>query len=201
VILTDEIYEKILFDGATHHHAAAAAGDDVLCLTFSGLSKAYRVCGYRAGWVMVSGPKETATEFLEGLTLLANMRMCANVPAQHAIQTALGGYQSIDELIVPGGRFYDQAMLADRLLNEIPGVTSVRPRGALYCFPRLDPEMYPIDDDEQFVIELLRAKKILVTHGTGFNWTAPDHFRLVTLPRVEELEDAVGRIATFLAAY
>jgi len=199
VVLTDEIYEKILFDGATHHHAAAAAGDDVLCLTFSGLSKAYRVCGYRAGWVMVSGPKETATEFLEGLTLLANMRMCANVPAQHAIQTALGGYQSIDELIVPGGRFYDQAMLADKLLNEIPGVTSVRPKGALYCFPRLDPEMYPIEDDEAFVIDLLRAKKILVTHGTGFNWFEPDHFRLVTLPDEEVLTEAIGRIGEFLA--
>lgn len=199
VVFSDEIYEKILFDDAVHHHAAAAAGNDVLCLTFSGLSKAYRVCGYRAGWVMVSGPKELAEDFLEGLTLLSNMRMCANVPAQHAIQTALGGYQSINELIVPGGRFYEQAMLADRLLNEIPGVTSVRPRGALYCFPRLDPEVYPIDDDEQFVIELLRSKKILVTHGTGFNWFAPDHFRLVTLPDVDVLEEAIGRIAEFLA--
>ena len=199
VVFADEIYEKILFDDAVHHHAAAAAGHDVLCLTFSGLSKAYRVCGYRAGWVMISGPKEIAEEFLEGLTLIANMRMCANVPAQHAIQTALGGYQSINELIVPGGRFYEQSMLAHRLLNEIPGVTSVRPRGALYCFPRLDPEVYAIEDDEQFVIDLLRAKKILVTHGSGFNWPAPDHFRLVTLPDVDVLEEAIGRIAEFLA--
>jgi alanine-synthesizing transaminase len=199
VVFADEIYEKILFDDAVHHHAAAAAGQDVLCLTFSGLSKAYRVCGYRAGWVMISGPKEVAEEFLEGLTLIANMRMCANVPAQHAIQTALGGYQSINELIVPGGRFYEQSMLAHRLLNEIPGVTSVKPRGALYCFPRLDPDVYAIDDDEQFVIELLRAKKILVTHGTGFNWPTPDHFRLVTLPDVDVLEEAIGRIAEFLA--
>jgi alanine-synthesizing transaminase len=199
VVFADEIYEKIIFDDAVHHHAAAAAGDDVLCLTFSGLSKAYRVCGYRAGWVMVSGPKELATDFLEGLTLIANMRMCANVPGQHAIQTALGGYQSIEELIVPGGRLYDQIMLADRLLNEIPGVTSVKPAGALYCFPRLDPAVYPIDDDEAFVIDLLRAKKILVTHGTGFNWPRPDHFRLVTLPDVAVLEDAIGRIADFLA--
>ncbi len=199
VVFADEIYEKILFDDAVHHHAAEAAGSDVLCLTFSGLSKAYRVCGYRAGWVMISGPKEIAEEFLEGLTLIANMRMCANVPAQHAIQTALGGYQSINELIVPGGRFYEQSMLADRLLNEIPGVSSVRPRGALYCFPRLDPEVYAIDDDEQFVIDLLRAKKILVTHGSGFNWPAPDHFRLVTLPDVDVLEEAIGRIAEFLA--
>ena len=173
VVFADEIYEKILFDDAVHHHAAKAAGNDVLCLTFSGLSKAYRVCGYRTGWVMISGPKEIAADFLEGLTLVANMRMCANVPAQHAIQTALGGYQSIEELIVPGGRFYEQSMLAHRLLNEIPGVSSVKPHGALYCFPRLDPEVYPIENDEMFVIELLRAKKILVTHGTGFNWPEP----------------------------
>jgi len=199
VVFADEIYEKILFDGAVHHHAATAAGHDVLCLTFSGLSKAYRVCGYRAGWVMISGPKEIAEDFLEGLTLIANMRMCANVPAQHAIQTALGGYQSVEELIVPGGRYYEQSMLAHKLLNDIPGVSSVRPRGALYCFPRLDPEVYPIKDDEQFVIDLLRAKKLLVTHGTGFNWPVPDHFRLVTLPDVTMLEEAIGRIADFLS--
>jgi alanine-synthesizing transaminase len=199
VVMADEIYEKILYDGALHHHAATYAGDDVLCLTFSGLSKAYRVCGYRAGWVMISGPRELATDFLEGLTLIANMRMCANVPAQHAIQTALGGYQSINDLIEPGGRFHEQTMLADLLLNEIPGVASVRPRGALYCFPRLDPDVYPIEDDESFVIDLLRSKRILVTHGTGFNWFDPDHFRLVTLPDVEVLSEAIGRIADFLA--
>ncbi|PRY53411.1 alanine-synthesizing transaminase [Knoellia remsis] len=202
VIMSDEIYEKILYadDAVTpvHHHVATYAGDDVLCLTFSGLSKAYRVCGYRAGWVMVSGPKSAAEDFLEGLTLLANMRMCANVPAQHAIQTALGGYQSINELIVPGGRFYEQIKLANRLLNDIPGVSSVEPHGALYCFPRLDPEVYPIEDDQQFVIDLLRAKKILVTHGTGFNWFEPDHFRLVTLPDAEVLTEAIGRIAEYL---
>jgi len=199
VVFADEIYEKIIFDDAVHHHAAAYAGNDVLCLTFSGLSKAYRVCGYRAGWVMISGPKEVAEDFLEGLTLMMNMRMCANVPAQHAIQTALGGYQSVQELIVPGGRFYEQSKLASRLLNEIPGVSNVEPRGALYCFPRLDPEVYPIEDDETFVIDLLRAKKILVTHGSGFNWPRPDHFRLVTLPDVHVLEEAIGRIAEFLA--
>ncbi|EON22368.1 MULTISPECIES: pyridoxal phosphate-dependent aminotransferase [Nocardioides] len=199
VVFADEIYEKILFEDAQHHHAATFAGNDVLCLTFSGLSKAYRVCGYRAGWLMISGPKEIATDFLEGLTLVANMRMCANVPAQHAIQTALGGYQSIEEFIGPGGRFYEQSMLADRLLNEIPGVSNVTPKGALYCFPRLDPEVYAIDDDQQFVIDLLRAKKILVTHGTGFNWFAPDHFRLVTLPEASVLEEAIGRIGDFLA--
>jgi alanine-synthesizing transaminase len=199
VIFSDEIYEKILYDDATHHHAATYAGDDVLCLTFSGLSKAYRVCGYRAGWVMISGPKEVATDFLEGLTLIANMRMCSNVPAQHAIQTALGGYQSIEELIRPGGRFYEQIKLADKLLNDIPGVSNVTPQGALYCFPKLDPEVYAIDDDEEFVMDLLRAKKLLVTHGTGFNWVAPDHFRVVCLPDEELLEEAIGRIADHLA--
>jgi len=198
VVMADEIYEKIIFDDHVHHHAATFGGDDVLCLTFSGLSKAYRVCGYRAGWVMVSGPKHLATDFLEGLTLLANMRMCANVPGQHAIQTALGGYQSINELIVPGGRFYEQSKLAWNLLNKIPGVTCTEPQGALYCFPRLDPEIYPIPDDQEFVIDLLRTKKILVTHGTGFNWFEPDHFRLVTLPAVDILEDAIGRIASYL---
>ncbi|MBD5830375.1 pyridoxal phosphate-dependent aminotransferase [Janibacter melonis] len=198
VVMADEIYEKIIFDDAVHHHAASFAGDDVLCLTFSGLSKAYRVCGYRAGWVMISGPKHLAEDFLEGLTLLANMRMCANVPAQHAIQTALGGYQSITELVEPGGRFYEQAKLASRLLNDIPGVSCVEPRGALYCFPRLDPEVYPVADDEAFVIDLLRAKKILVTHGTGFNWFEPDHFRVVCLPDEELLTEAIGRIGDFL---
>ncbi|MFL6105918.1 MAG: pyridoxal phosphate-dependent aminotransferase [Marmoricola sp.] len=198
VVFSDEIYEKILFDDAVHHHTASFAADDVLCLTFSGLSKAYRVCGYRAGWVMVSGPKHLAEDFLEGLTLLANMRMCANVPAQHAIQTALGGYQSINEYIGPGGRFYEQSKLAWKLLNEIDGVTCVEPHGALYCFPRLDTEMFGITDDENFVIDLLRAKKILVTHGTGFNWFEPDHFRLVTLPDVDTLTEAIGRIDDFL---
>ena len=199
VVMADEIYEKIIFDDAVHHHAAKFAGDDVLCLTFSGLSKAYRVCGYRAGWVMISGPRHLAGDFLEGLTLLANMRMCPNVPAQHAIQTALGGYQSINELIVPGGRFHRQSKLAAHLLNEIPGVSCVEPAGALYCFPRLDPDVYPIEDDEAFVIDLLRSKRILVTHGTGFNWPEPDHFRLVTLPDEAVLTEAIGRIAEHLA--
>ena len=200
VIMSDEIYEKIIFDDSVHHHIASYCDDDVLSLTFSGLSKAYRVCGYRAGWVAISGPKHLAEDFLEGLTLLSNMRMCSNVPAQHTIQTALGGYQSINELIVPGGRFYEQSKTAWRLLNEIPGVSCVEPHGALYCFPRLDPEVYPIEDDQEFVIDLLRAKKILVTHGTGFNWFEPDHFRLVTLPDVPMLAEAIRRIAEFLGA-
>ncbi|MEZ5126936.1 MAG: pyridoxal phosphate-dependent aminotransferase [Micropruina glycogenica] len=199
VVMADEIYEKIIFDDAVHHHAATFAGEDVLCLTFSGLSKAYRVCGYRAGWVMISGPRHLAGDFLEGLTLLANMRMCSNVPAQHAIQTALGGYQSVNELIVPGGRFYEQSKLAWRLLNEIPGVSCVEPKGALYCFPKLDPSVYPIEDDQAFVIDLLRSKKLLVTHGRGFNWPEPDHFRLVTLPDEAVLTEAIGRIGEYLA--
>lgn len=198
VVLSDEIYEKIVYDDAEHHFMANHTGDDVLCLTFSGLSKAYRVCGYRAGWVLTTGPKEAAEDFLEGLTLLANMRMCANVPAQHAIQTALGGHQSIDDLVAPGGRLHQQREVAHRLLSEIPGVSVVKPKGALYCFPRLDPEVYPIDDDEAFVIDLLRAKKLLVTHGTGFNWPHPDHFRLVILPDEKQLAEAIGRIGEFL---
>ncbi|MBO0608052.1 pyridoxal phosphate-dependent aminotransferase [Myceligenerans salitolerans] len=199
VLLSDEIYEKILFDGATHHHTATFAGDDVLCLTFSGLSKAYRVAGFRSGWVAVTGPRQLATDFLEGLTLLANMRMCANVPAQYAIPAALGGDPAVvDELLLPGGRLLEQRDTAVRLLNEIPGVRTVAPQGALYCFPRLDPEVYAVEDDEKLVLELLREKHILVTHGTGFNWPVTDHFRLVMLPRVDVLEDAIGRIADFL---
>ncbi len=201
VLMADEIYEKVLFDDAVHHHVATFAGDDVLCLTFSGLSKAYRVAGYRSGWVVVTGARERASNFLEGLTLLANMRMCANVPAQHAIQTALGGYQSINDLIHGDGRLVQQRNVATDLLNAIPGVTCVKPMGALYTFPRLDPEVYPIVDDERFVIDLLRAKKILVSHGSGFNWFEPDHFRLVTLPSVADLTDAIGRIAEFLPGY
>ena len=200
VLMADEIYEKILFDGAVHHHAAAAAGDDVLCLTFSGLSKAYRVAGFRSGWVVVTGPRERAADFLEGLTLLSNMRMCANVPAQHAIQTALGGYQSINDLTRPGGRLLEQRDTAYELLNQIPGISCVKPQGALYCFPKVDTQMYGVDDDEKFVIELLRAKKILLTHGTGFNWPKPDHFRLVILPNADDLRDAIERIASFLEA-
>jgi len=198
VLMSDEIYEKILFDDAVHHHAATYAGDDVFCLTFQRVVQGLPRRGFRSGWVMVSGPLERAEDFLEGLTLLSNMRMCANVPAQHAIQTALGGHQSINELILPGGRLAEQRDAAYELLTAIPGVSCIKPQGALYCFPRLDPEVYPIKDDQQFVIDLLRAKKILVTHGTGFNWPDPDHFRLVTLPSVEVLEDAIGRIASFL---
>jgi alanine-synthesizing transaminase len=197
VLLADEIYEKILYDGARHVHAATFA-DDILCLTYSGLSKAYRVAGFRSGWVVVTGARHRAADFLEGLTLLANMRMCANVPAQHAIQTALGGHQSINDLVLPGGRLVAQRDAAHALLTQISGVTCVKPQGALYLFPRLDPEMYPIEDDQAFVIDLLRATHILITNGTGFNWPKPDHVRIVTLPSVEDLTDAIGRIADYL---
>ncbi|WP_313818116.1 pyridoxal phosphate-dependent aminotransferase [Citricoccus sp.] len=200
VLMSDEIYEKILYDGARHINVAGLS-DDVVTLTFSGLSKAYRVAGFRSGWVAVSGPKHRAIDFLEGLTLLANMRMCANVPAQHAIQTALGGYQSVNDLILPGGRLLEQRNLAQKLLSEIPGVSVQPAQGALYLFPRLDPEVYRIEDDEKFVIELLRAQKILVSHGRAFNWPDTDHFRLVTLPNVRDLEEGISRIADFLEDY
>ncbi|WP_432498641.1 pyridoxal phosphate-dependent aminotransferase [Kineococcus gypseus] len=197
LVLSDEIYEKILYDGATHVSTAALA-PDLMCLTFNGLSKAYRVAGFRSGWMVVSGPTHHARGYIEGLDLLANMRLCANVPAQHAVQAALGGHQSIDDLVLPGGRLAEQAELTWRLLNEIPGVSCVRPRGALYCFPRLDPQVHHVEDDYQLILDLLEQQHVFVVQGTGFNWPRPDHFRIVTLPRVEELETAVGRIADFL---
>jgi alanine-synthesizing transaminase len=200
VVLADEIYDKILFDDATHHPMAAVA-PDVFTLTFNGLSKAYRVAGFRAGWLMITGPKKHAGSYLEGLTILANMRLCANVPAQHAIQIALGGRQSIRDLVLPGGRLLEQRDAAMTALEKIPGVSCVRPSGSLYVFPRLDPEVYPIKDDQQFVLDLLRDQHVLVVQGTGFNWPNPDHLRIVTLPRADDLTDAIGRIATFLSAY
>jgi len=198
VLLSDEIYDKILYDDATHICTGTLA-PDLLCLTFNGLSKAYRVAGFRTGWMVLSGPKQHALNYVEGLDILANMRLCPNVPTQYAVQSALGGHQSINDLVLPGGRLADQRNAAWRLLNEIPGVSCVKPRGALYAFPRLDPDVYPIEDDERFVLELLRTQKLLVVQGTGFNWPRPDHFRVVTLPRVADLEEAIGRIATFLA--
>ena len=197
VLMADEIYEKITYDGARHINAAGLS-DDVLTLTFSGLSKAYRVAGYRSGWVAVSGPTHRAADFRAGLPRLANRRMCAHGPAQHAIQVALGGYQSIDDLVLPGGRLLEQRNLAQDRLNAIPGVSVQPAHGALYLFPRLDPEVYAIDDDEAFVIELLRAKKILVSHGGAFNYPHSDHFRLVTLPSVKDLSVALDRLEDFL---
>lgn len=200
LILADEIYDRIIYDEAEHISIATLA-HDLLVLTFNGLSKTYRVAGYRAGWVAITGPKDHAAGFLEGLELLASTRLCPNVPAQHAIQVALGGYQSIDELIQPGGRFHEQRGIAWEKLNSIPGVSCVKPMGALYVFPRLDPEVHEIHDDRLFALDLLEREKILITQGTGFNWPTPDHFRVVTLPWGRELATAIERIGNFLSSY
>tara|TARA_Y100001960_G_scaffold321963_2_gene397600 strand:- start:241 stop:942 length:702 start_codon:yes stop_codon:yes gene_type:complete len=200
ILFADEIYDKILYDGAVHESLAAVA-PDVLCLTFNGLSKSYRVAGFRSGWMVISGPKHHATSYLEGLEILASMRLCANVPSQHAIQTALGGYQSINDLILPGGRLLEQRDTAWEMLNDIPGVSCTKPKGALYLFPRLDPKVYPIHNDEKMVLDLLLQEKILIVQGTAFNWPWPDHFRIVSLPRKDDLEMAIGRIANFLKTY
>jgi alanine-synthesizing transaminase len=200
IVFADEIYDKVLYDGATHTSLASLA-DDVLFITFNGLSKNYRACGYRAGWMIVSGEKRYAKDYIEGLNMLASMRLCANVPGQYAIQTALGGYQSINDLVGPGGRLLRQRDLAHKLLTEIPGVTCVKPKSALYMFPRLDPKMYPIKDDQDFAYQLLQEESVLIVQGTGFNCPTPDHFRVVFLPNSDDLTLAIGRIAHFLEGY
>lgn len=200
MVFSDEIYDKILYDGAVHHSPAVLA-PDLVCLTFSGLSKAYRVAGFRSGWVVVSGPRQHARNYLEGLTMLASMRLCPNTPAQFAIQAALGGRQSIESLVLPGGRLHEQRDRAWEKLNEIPGVSCVKPQGALYAFPRIDPDIHRIHDDERFVLDLLLREKIQVVQGTGFNWPRPDHFRILTLPHVDDLESAISRIGRFLGGY
>lgn len=200
IVFADEIYDKTLFDGNTHTSIASLA-DDLLFVTFNGLSKNYRSCGYRAGWMVVSGDKRPAKDYIEGLNMLASMRLCANTPGQLAIQTALGGYQSIKDLVAPGGRLCRQRDLAYELLMQIPGVSVVKPKAALYMFPRLDPKIYPIEDDQQFAYDLLAEEKVLIVQGTGFNWPTPDHFRLVFLPNSDDLTEAVGRIARFLEHY
>ncbi|WP_018914299.1 pyridoxal phosphate-dependent aminotransferase [Thiomonas sp. FB-6] len=197
IVFADEIYDKTLYDGNVHTSIASLA-DDVLFITFNGLSKNYRSCGYRAGWMVVSGDKRHARDYIEGLGMLASMRLCANTPGQLAIQTALGGYQSIKDLVAPGGRLTRQRDLAYELLSQIPGVSVVKPKAALYMFPRLDPKVYPIVDDQQFAFDLLAQERVLIVQGTGFNWPRPDHFRLVFLPNADDLADAVGRIARFL---
>ena len=200
LVFSDEIYDQILYDDAVHHHSAALA-PDVMCLTFGGLSKAYRVAGFRSGWAVVTGPQDQATSYLEGLTTLASMRLCPNTPGQYAVQAALGGQHNLTDLLLPGGRLLEQRDRAWERLNAIPGVSCVKPQGALYAFPRLDPEVYPIKDDEQFVLDLLLREKIQVVQGTGFNWPTPDHFRILTLPRVDVLDAAITRIGRFLAGY
>ena len=200
IIFADEIYDKMLYDGATHTSMASLA-DDVLFVTMNGLSKNYRACGYRAGWMVLSGEKKHAQDYINGLTILASMRLCSNVPGQFAIQTALGGYQSIHDLVAPTGRLYKQRELAYSLLTAIPGVTCVKPKAGLYLFPRFDPKIYPIKNDQQFILELLEEEKVLVVQGSGFNWIHPDHIRIVFLPIADDLTDAMGRIARFLENY
>ena len=200
VILADEVYDKVLYDGVKHT-AIASLSTDVLTLTFNSLSKSYRSCGYRAGWLVVSGDKRSATDYIEGLNMLSNMKLCSNVPGQWAIQTALGGYQSINDIVGEGGRLRRQRDLAYELITAIPGVTCVKPQAALYMFPRLDPKVYPIADDRQFFLELLRETRVMLVQGTGFNWPEPDHFRIVFLPHEDDLREAINRIAKFLESY
>ena len=200
VVFADEIYDKVLYD-ANIHTSIASLADDILFVTFNGLSKNYRTCGYRAGWMVISGEKGHATDYIEGLNMLASMRLCANVPGQFAIQTALGGYQSIDDLVAPNGRLCKQRDLAYEMLTAIPGVSCVKPKAAMYLFPKLDPKIYPIKDDQQFILDLLLEEKVLLVQGTGFNWKTPDHFRVVFLPNVDDLAEAIKRIARFLESY
>ncbi len=200
IIFADEIYDRIIYDDTVHIPMASLA-DDVLFISFNGLSKTYRVAGFRSGWMVISGAKHTATDYIEGMVLLASMRLCSNVPGQHAIQTALGGYQSIVELITPGGRLYEQRQYAWEMLNQLPGVSCVKPKGALYLFPKLDTDVYPIVDDEKFVLDLLVQEKVLLVQGTAFNWPKPDHFRMVFLPRKDEMEQVIERMHHFLVHY
>jgi len=200
IIFADEIYDKMLYDGATHTSIASLA-DDVLFVTLNGLSKNYRACGYRSGWMVISGEKKRAQDYINGLTILASMRLCSNVPGQFAIQTALGGYQSIYDLVAPGGRLARQRDLAYEMITAIPGVSCVKPKAGLYLFPRFDPKIYPIEDDQQFILELLEEEKVLVVQGTGFNWPATDHIRIVFLPNTDDLREAFSRLARFLENY
>ena len=200
IVFADEIYDKILYDEAKHVSIASLA-NDVMCITFNGLSKTYRAAGFRSGWMIVSGPKHRARDYIEGLDILANMRLCANVPAQHAIQTSLGGYQSINEYTCPGGRLYEQRTMAWKMLNDIPGISCTKPKGALYLFPKIDPNVIPIENDERMALDLLQQEKVLVVQGSGFNLPDTQHFRIVFLPREDDLKDAIERIGRFFSSY
>jgi len=200
VVFADEVYDKVLYDDAKHIPIASLS-QDVLTITFNSLSKAYRSCGYRAGWMVISGDKSGASDYIEGLNMLSNMRLCANVPGQWAVQTALGGHQSIDELVQEGGRLRKQRDMAWEMINAIPGVSCVKPQGALYMFPRLDPKVYPIQDDQEFFLQVLKETRVMLVQGTGFNWPQPDHFRIVFLPHEPDLKEAINRLAGFLAKY
>ena len=201
IIFSDEIYDRLVMDGLEHTSIASIAGKDVFCVTFSGLSKSHMVAGFRIGWMILSGAKERAAGYIEGLKMLSNMRLCSNVPAQAIVQTALGGYQSVNEYIVPGGRIYEQRNRIYQLLNDIPGLSAKKPKAAFYIFPKIDTEKFNIYDDEKFALDLLREKRILIVSCSGFNWKKPDHFRVVYLPRVADLEKAAGKIADFLSTY
>jgi alanine-synthesizing transaminase len=200
VILADEVYDKVLYDGVKHT-ALASLSTDVLTLTFNSLSKSYRSCGFRAGWMVISGDKDNARDYIDGLNMLANMRLCSNVMGQYGIQTALGGYQSIHDLVGEGGRLRRQRDLAYELITAIPGVSCVKPQATLYMFPRLDPKLYPIADDRQFLVEVLRATRVMLVQGSGFNYPDHQHFRIVFLPHEDDLREAIGRIAGFLERY
>jgi alanine-synthesizing transaminase len=200
VVFSDEIYDKILYDDAVHY-STASLSDDVLCITYNGLSKAYRVAGFRAGWMVISGNKAHARDYIEGVELLASMRLCSNVPGQHAIQTALGGYQSINELIAPGGRLRVQRDMAYEMLSDIPGISCVKPRGAMYLFAKMDQNRYHIQDDEKMVLDLLKQEQILIVQGSAFNWPGTDHFRVVFLPHVDELSKAIKAMGKFFSIY
>ncbi|QNM05208.1 pyridoxal phosphate-dependent aminotransferase [Qiania dongpingensis] len=202
ILFADEIYDRLVMDGESHVSIASLA-PDLMCVTFNGLSKSHRIAGFRSGWMTLSGNKKRAKGYIEGLNMLSSMRLCANVPAQMVVQTALGGYQQehVDELLLPGGRIYEQREFIYNALNDIPGITAVKPKAAFYIFPKIDVKKFNIHDDEQFVLDFLRSEKVLLVHGGGFNWKEPDHFRVVYLPRVEELKSAAGRLARFLSEY
>ena len=200
IIFADEIYDRLVMDGKKHT-AIASLAPDVFCVSMNGLSKSHRICGFRVGWMVLSGPKQNVKGYIEGLNMLANMRLCANVLGQHVVQTSLGGYQSVDELLMPGGRIYEQRNFIYKAVNEVPGLSAVKPTAGLYIFPKIDREMYRIDDDEQFCLELLKQEKVMLVPGKGFNWTEPDHFRIVYLPRVEELAEVQAKLTRVLSQY
>lgn len=200
IIFADEIYDRLVMDGKKHT-AIASLAPDVFCVSMNGLSKSHRICGFRVGWMVLSGPKNNVKGYIEGLNMLANMRLCANVLGQHVVQTSLGGYQSVDELLIPGGRIYEQRNFIYKAVNEVPGLSAVKPDAGLYIFPKIDREMYRIDDDEQFCLELLKQEKVMLVPGKGFNWNEPDHFRIVYLPRVEELAEVQEKLTRVLNQY
>ena len=200
IIFADEIYDRLVMDGKKHT-AIASLAPDVFCVSMNGLSKSHRICGFRVGWMVLSGPKNNVKGYIEGLNMLANMRLCANVLGQHVVQTSLGGYQSVDELLIPGGRIYEQRNFIYKAVNEVPGLSAVKPDAGLYIFPKIDREMYQIDDDEQFCLELLKQEKVMLVPGKGFNWKEPDHFRIVYLPRVEELAEVQEKLTRVLSQY